>query len=111
MKMAIASLWVLPVAIIIVVSTAKVQQKLTQKSMDAKMDAANGIQECIDTIADLKSNNAEKRYLASLDDKIDNVEKRALKGEFGTVRFCFLRTNGTQVGHCDNGACRLGTSY
>lgn len=86
-KMAIASLWVLPVAIIIVVSTAKVQQKLTQKSMDAKMDTANGIQECIDTIADLKSNNAEKRYLASLDDKIDNVEKRALKGEFGTAVF------------------------
>lgn len=86
-KMAIASLWVLPVAIIIVVSTAKVQQKLTQKSMDAKMDAANGIQECIDTIADLKSNNAEKRYLASLDDKIDNVEKRVLKNEFGTAVF------------------------
>lgn len=86
-KMAIASLWVLPVAIIIVVSTAKVQQKLTKKSMDAKMDTANGIQECIDTIADLKSNNAEKRYLASLDDKIDNVEKRDLKGEFGTAVF------------------------
>lgn len=86
-KMAIASLWVLPVAIIIVVSTAKVQQKLTQKSMDAKMDAANGIQECIDIIADLKSNNAEKRYLVSLDDKIDNVEKRVLKNEFGTAVF------------------------
>lgn len=86
-KMAIASLWVLPVAIIIVISTAKVQQKLTKKSMDAKMDTANGIQECIDTIADLKSNNAEKRYLVSLDDKIDNVEKRALKSEFGTAVF------------------------
>ena len=86
-KMAIASLWVLPVAIIIVASTAKIQQKLTQKSMDAKMDAANGIQECIDSIADLKSNNAEKRYLVSLDDKIDNVEKRVLKNEFGTAVF------------------------
>ena len=86
-KMAIASLWVLPVAIIIVISTAKVQQKLTKKSMDAKMDTANGIQECIDTIADLKSNNAEKRYLVSLDDKIDNVEKRVLKNEFGTAVF------------------------
>ena len=86
-KMAIASLWVLPVAIIIVASTAKIQQKLTQKSMDAKIDAANGIQECIDTIADLKSNNAEKRYLVSLDDKIDNVEKRVLKNEFVTAVF------------------------
>lgn len=52
-----------------------------------KIDAANGIQECIDTIADLKSNNAEKRYLVSLDDKIDNVEKRVLKNEFVTAVF------------------------
>ena len=59
--MAIASLWVLPVAIIIVVSTAKVQQKTAKKSMDAKMDTANGIQECIDTIADLKIKQCRKK--------------------------------------------------
>ena len=86
-KMAIASLWVLPIALIIVGSSAKVQQKLSNKSMKAKMDCENGIQECIDTIADLKSNNAEERYLKTLDKKIDNVEKRALKGEFGTAVF------------------------
>ena len=86
-KMAIASLRVLPIAHIIVGSSAKVQQKLSIKSMKAKMDCANGIQECIDTIADLKSNNAEERYLKTLDKKIDNVEKRALKGEFGTAVF------------------------
>lgn len=86
-KMAIASLWVLPIALIIVGSSAKVQQKLSNKSMKAKMDCANGIQECIDTIADLKSNNAEERYLKTLDKKIDNVEKRALRGEFGTAVF------------------------
>lgn len=86
-KMAIASLWVLPIALIIVGSSAKVQQKLSNKSMKAKMDCANGIQECIDTIADLKSNNAEERYLKTLDKKIDHVEKRALKGEFGTAVF------------------------
>lgn len=86
-KMALASLWVLPIALIIVGSSAKVQQKLSNKSMKAKMDCANGIQECIDTIADLKSNNAEERYLKTLDKKIDHVEKRALKGEFGTAVF------------------------
>lgn len=86
-KMALASLWVLPVAFIIVGSSSKVQQKLTQKSMKARMDCANGIQECIDTVADLKSNNAEDRYLVTLDKKIDNVEKRALKSEFGTAIF------------------------
>lgn len=86
-KMAIASLWVLPIALIIVGSSAKVQQKLSNKSMKAKMDCANGIQECIDTLADLKSNNAEDRYLVTLDKKIDKVEERAFKSEFGTAVF------------------------
>lgn len=86
-KMAIASLWVLPIALIIVGSSAKVQQKLSNKSMKAKIDCANGIQECIDTVADLKSNNAEDRYLATLDKKIEKVESRALKSEFGTAIF------------------------
>ncbi len=86
-KMAIASLWVLPIALIIVGSSAKVQQKLSNKSMKAKMNCANGIQECIDTLADLKSNNAEDRYLVTLDKKIDKVEERALKSEFGTAVF------------------------
>lgn len=86
-KMAIASLWVLPVSFIIVGSSSKFQQKLSQKSMKAKIDCANGIQECIDTVADLKSNNAEQRYLKTLDKKIDNVETRAIKSEFGTAIF------------------------
>ena len=86
-KMAIAALWVLPVAFIIVGSSSKVQQKLTNKSMKAKIACANGIQECIDTVSDLKSNNAEDRYLVTLDKKIDNVETRALKSEFGTAVF------------------------
>lgn len=87
-KMAIASLWVLPVAIIIVASTAKIQQKLTQKSMDAKIDAANGIQECIDTIADLKSNNAEKDILYRLTTRLTMWRKE------------FLKTNSSQLFLC-----------
>lgn len=90
-KMAIAALWVLPVAFIIVGSSSKVQQKLTNKSMKAKIACANGIQECIDTVSDLKSNNAEDRYLVTLDKKIDNVETRALKSEFSGI--CSKRSN------------------
>ena len=43
-RMAVASLWVLPVAYAIVGLSAKVQQKLSDKSMDAKMACADGIQ-------------------------------------------------------------------
>lgn len=86
-RMAIASLWVLPVAFTIIGLSSKVQKSLNHKSMDAKMACADGIQECIETIQDLKANNAEQSYMAGLDTKIENVEKRALKSEFGTAAF------------------------
>lgn len=85
--MAIASLWVLPVAFAIIGLSSKVQKSLNRKSMDAKMVCADGIQECIETIQDLKANNAEQSYLAGLDTKIDNVEKRSIINEFGTSTF------------------------
>ncbi len=86
-KMALSSLWVLPISFAIVGFSSKIQQKLTQKSMDARIKSANSIQECIDTLSDLKSNNAEERYIKTVDADIDNVEKRALKSEFGTAVF------------------------
>ena len=86
-RMAIASLWVLPVAFAIIGLSSKVQKSLNRKSMDAKMACADGIQECIETIQDLKANNAEQSYMAGLDTKIDNVEKRSIINEFGTSTF------------------------
>ena len=67
--------------------SAKVQQKLSDKSMDAKMACADGIQECIESVQDLKANNAEADYLVGLYDKIDAVEHQAVKCEFGTAVF------------------------
>lgn len=86
-RMAIASLWVLPVAFAIIGLSSKVQKSLNRKSMDAKMACADGIQECIETIQDLKANNAEQSYMAGLDTKIENVEKRTIINEFGTSVF------------------------
>lgn len=86
-RMALAALWVLPVALAIVGFSAKVQEKLNQRQMDAKMACADGIQECIETIRDLKASNAEQKYLAGLDQKIKAVEKRAIITELGTALF------------------------
>lgn len=86
-RMALAAIWVLPVSFAIVILSAKVQDKLNQKQMDAKMACADGIQECLETIRDLKSNNAEKNYLKGLDQKIKAVEKRAIITELGTAVF------------------------
>ena len=86
-RMAAAALWVLPVSFSIVGFSSKVQQKLNQRQMDAKMACADGIQECIETARDLKANNAEQEYLKLLDLKIKAVEKRAIISEFGTAAF------------------------
>ena len=86
-KMALAALWVLPVSFAIVLSSSRFQQKLGRKQMDAKMACADGIQECIETVQDLKSNNAEKQYLKGLFKKVDNVEKRMVISEFGNAAF------------------------
>lgn len=86
-RMALAALWVLPVSFAIVILSAKVQEKLNQKAMDAKMACADGIQECIETVRDLKASNAEDIYLEGLVQKIKAVEKRAIITELGTAVF------------------------
>ncbi len=91
-RMALAALWVLPVSFAIVGFSSKVQERLNNRQMDAKMACAGGIQECIETARDLKANNAEDEYLKGLDKKIKAVEKRAIISEFGTAAFVVSAT-------------------
>ena len=86
-RMALAALWVMPVSFAIVGLSAKVQEKLNQKAMDVKMDCADGIQECIETVRDLKANNAEAEYMKGLEKKIRAVEHRSILNEFGIAVF------------------------
>ena len=86
-RMGFAALWPIPVAILIVILSRNVQYRLSRRSMNAKMEVADGIQECIETMRDLKSCNAEKQYLKGLFRKIDKVENRAIISEVGTAVF------------------------
>ena len=91
-RMAIAALWVMPVSFAIVWFSARIQERLNEKSMAAKMACADGIQECIETVRDLKSCNAEENYLVGLQKKIKAVERRAVVSEFGTAVFVVSAT-------------------
>ena len=86
-RMALAALWVIPVSVLIVILSYKVQDKVLVKSMAAKMSCADGIQEYIETVRDLKANNAEENYLSGLKNKIKGVEKSNIKAEFTTAVF------------------------
>lgn len=80
-RMALAALWVIPVSVLIVLLSYKIQDKTQAKTMAVKMACADGIQEYIETVRDLKANNAERNYLKGLSGKIKNVEKQNLKAE------------------------------
>ena len=86
-RMALAALWVIPVSVLIVLLSYKIQDKTQAKTMAVKMACADGIQEYIETVRDLKANNAERNYLKGLSGKIKNVEKQNLKAELTNAVF------------------------
>lgn len=86
-RMALAALWVLPVSLAIVAFSGKVQNYFTRRQTEARLAVADGIQEALETMRDLKSNNAEEKYLKGLDKKIDLQEKRMIASELGSALF------------------------
>lgn len=86
-RMALAALWVMPVTLLIVGLSKKAQNYFTRKQNQAQIAVHDGIQECLETVRDLKSNNAEKEYLKELDQKIDYLESRHMKSELGSALF------------------------
>ncbi len=89
-RMALASIWPLPVAFAIIALASRVQKALANKSMAAKLACEGGIQECMEAMPDLRACNAEGRYLDGLKAKIRAYEGRLIRGELGTAVFVVL---------------------
>lgn len=77
-RMVLASFWVIPVAFIIVITCSGAEKRAVRKNTAVKLDMADGIQECLESIRDLRANNAQDRYMEELEGKIKKVEKFAL---------------------------------
>ena len=80
-KMGLALLWVAPVAFAIVLLSRKWQEKLGKKYMTERMNLSEGIQECLETVQDIKACNQENTYLKKLDAKMDIAEKAQISSE------------------------------
>ena len=91
-RMALAAVWVLPIAFAITFFSARIQEYFNRKSVEANVALEGGVQECIESLRDLKANNAEKSYLKGLYKKIDAVEKRHIITELGTALFVVSST-------------------
>lgn len=86
-KMALAVVWVLPLSMLIVALSRKVQYKLGKRKSAAAVEMTEKIQECLETVRDLRQNNAQHAYFEDIKKKIHEVEKRMLWSELGTGLF------------------------
>ena len=86
-RMALAAVWVIPIAIAIVLFSAKFQNRYNRRNVQAKVDLADHIQEGLEAFQDIRANDAEKKYLDDLFPRIDLVEKRAIEAELGVAYF------------------------
>lgn len=86
-RMAIAALWVLPVSFGIIIATSGIMRIRQEKISQVSIACSDGIQECLETLRDLKANNAEEDYLKGLDKIIKAVEKYTVIGELTNAVF------------------------
>ena len=86
-RMALAALWVLPVAFGIVALSAKVQQKFSRSSLSARISCEEGVQEFLECSKDLRSNNYMNAYVDGLTEKVKTLERRSMSSELGTAIF------------------------
>ena len=86
-KMALAAVWVMPIAFIIVLTSRKGLKSVQKKTMTYKLSCLDGIQEGLETIRDLRSNNMTETYMEGLDKKIKDVEKNAIVLEFKNAAY------------------------
>jgi ATP-binding cassette subfamily B protein len=86
-RIVMASFWVIPASFLLIWVSADYQKRAVRKNNSVKMEMADGIQECLETVRDLCANNAQERYMDSLDVKIKNVEKYALFTELKLAIF------------------------
>lgn len=86
-RMALAAIWVMPIAFVIVLTSRKALRNTHKKTVAYNLACQDGIQEALETLRDLRSNNMTESYQKGLDAKIKNVEKNSIMLEFKNAAF------------------------
>ncbi len=86
-KMALACLWGVPVAFILLFGSRGLQKKNSEITKQAGIDVADGIQETLENIREIRATNREDLFIRDLDRKIDNHEMKMKSGELVTGIF------------------------
>lgn len=86
-KMALAAVWVMPVAFLIVLYSRTVMRKVYEQSSEYRIACLDGIQEGLETLRDLRSYNMTDSYMEGLNKKIKAVENHSIVAEFSNAVF------------------------
>ena len=86
-RMALAVLWVLPVAVLLTAGSKKLQDAFGTKNILAKRAVADNVQECLEKVRDIKACNRQEIYLKELDEKLKTAENCAIQSELATGVF------------------------
>lgn len=86
-RLALASVWVLPVSLLAVRLSKTAQNRFNKQKNDTRVQMEDGLQEAIEALRDLKSNNAEQEYIDGLDGIIKDYEKKSIAAELGVAAF------------------------
>lgn len=80
-QLALAALWPIPVAIVALLLTNKMQKSHSAKKNDASLSLNDSIQEYLECNREIRSLNEVERFQRSLDVEIDDFEKAKTKAE------------------------------
>ena len=86
-RLTIACLWGVPVAFGLLFGTRKISARASERTKQAAVRVSDGIQEAFENVREIRATNQEARYLAGLNQKIDDHEKVTIQGELGTGIF------------------------
>ena len=86
-RLAIACLWGVPVAFALLFGSRRFASRAAERTKAAGIRVSDGIQEALENVREIRATNQEERYLAGLNQKIDEHEKIMIRGELGTGVF------------------------
>ena len=86
-RLTITCLWGVPVAFGLLFGTRKISARASERTKQAAIRVSDGIQEALENVREIRATNQEVRYLAGLNQKIDDHEKVTIQGELGTGIF------------------------
>lgn len=80
-RLALAAFWVVPVAVAIVLGSARMQTRFGKRTNDRGLDLADGIQEYLECAREIRATNQGAGFLEKLSSKVKALEKAQIVSE------------------------------